>query len=406
MSTARTSRLRALRTLFAASAALAATSSAVPVAAAEHDGFEIAGKDETFVARVKGNAQADARFFDSGGTNQFLVRSARPILDIDVGKHVGFRIAPELAPSPTLQDAYGSVRFAKELRLRVGKFKSPVGMERLIDEADTEFLERAFPTAIAPNRDVGVQLHGEIGPRTLTWAIGVFDGAPDGGSVDGDTGDKKDVAMRVFARPFAQTSLCALRRLGFGVAGTYGTHTGSPASYRTSGQNVFFAFAKDVLQRGAHARFTPQASWYVGPVGAWFEWIRSSMAVVDAKGRGATVVATAWQAGLAWVVTGEDATDEGVAPRRPFDPKHGHYGALEVVARVSELRMGAAAFDGYADPRASARRARAMAVGATWHLQRRVKIVINLERTTFLGGAGDGDRHPELLVGGRLQVAF
>jgi phosphate-selective porin OprO/OprP len=358
------------------------------------------------VARVKGNAQADARFFDGGGTNQFLVRSARPILDIDVGKNVGFRIAPELAPTPTLQDAYGSVRFAKELRLRVGKFKSPVGMERLIDEADTEFLERAFPTAIAPNRDVGVQLHGEIGPRTLTWAIGVFDGAPDGASVDGDVGDKKDVAARVFARPFAETRLWALQRLGFGVAGTYGTHAGAPASYRTSGQNVFFSFAKDVLQSGAHARFSPQASWYVGPVGAWFEWIRSSMALVDAKSRSGNVVVSAWQAGLAWVVTGEDATDEGVAPRRPFDPKNRRFGALEVVARVSELRMGAAAFDGYADAKVSARRARAMAVGATWHLQRRVKVVVDVERTTFVGGAADGDRPTEMLVGGRLQVAF
>jgi phosphate-selective porin OprO/OprP len=309
------------RTLPSFAAALATVTTLAFPAAAEHDGFEIKGKDETFVARVKGNAQADARFFVSGGTDQFLVRSARPILDIDVGQHVGFRIAPELAPTPVLQDAYGSVRYSKELRLRVGKFKSPVGLERLIDEADTPFLERALPTAVAPNRDVGAQLHGEIGPRLLTWAIGIFDGAGDGASVDGDVGDKKDVAARVFARPFASTKILALARLGFGVAGSSGTHAGAPASYRTSGQNVFFSFGKNVVQRGVHTRFSPQASWYVGPVGAWFEWIRSSLALADDKGATLTAHVTAWQVGASWVITGEDATDEGVAPRRGFDPQ-------------------------------------------------------------------------------------
>jgi phosphate-selective porin OprO/OprP len=374
---------------------------------ARADAFEVRGNDDGYVVRVKGIVQADARAFTQGGTNQFLVRSARPILDVDVGTFVGFRIAPELSPTPSLQDAYASLRFDKAIRLRLGKFKSPVGLERLQDEGDVELLERALPTAVAPNRDVGAQLHGELGPRLVTWAVGVFDGAEDGASVDASPRDKKDWAARVFARPFAATTIVALQRLGLGVAGTYGAHTGAPSPYKTSGLSTFFQFGKDVLAAGAHARLMPQASWYVGSVGAWCEWIRSSQTLADGKGRESTAVVTAWQVGAAWVLTGEDATDEGVTPRRAFEPRAGRFGALELVARVAQLRVGEGVFAaGLADPKVSAWRATAWAVGATWHLARRVKGLVNVERTTFVGGAASGDRRAELLIGARLQVAF
>lgn len=386
----------------AVSAMLCAASS--PVWA---DAFEIRGVDDGYVVRVRGIVQADARAFTQGGTNQLLVRSARPILDVDVGRFVGFRLAPELSPAPSLQDAYVSLRFDRAIRLRLGKFKSPVGLERLQDEGDVELLERALPTAVAPNRDVGAQLHGELGPRLVTWAIGIFDGAEDGASVDASARDRKDWAARVFARPFAATSILALQRLGVGIAGTYGTHAGAPSPYKTSGLATFFQFGKDVLAAGAHARLMPQASWYVGPVGAWFEWIRSSQTLTDGKGNDATAIVTAWQVGAAWVITGEDATDEGVTPRSAFEPRAGRLGALELVARVAQLRVGEGVFAaGLADPRLSASRATAWAVGATWHLARRVKALVNVERTTFVGGAPSGDRRAEQLIGARLQVGF
>jgi hypothetical protein len=77
-----------------------------------------------------------------------------------------------------------------------------------------------------------------------------------------------------------------------------------------------------------------------------------------------------------------------------------------VVARYSDFRVDAGAFDGFADAKTSARRARAAGFGVTWHLLRRVKALVNVERTWFDGGAGTGDRNAELLIGSRLQVAF
>jgi phosphate-selective porin OprO/OprP len=39
---------------------------------------------------------------------------------------------------------------------RAGQYKAPVGLERLQSASAIVFLERAFPTELAPNRDRGV----------------------------------------------------------------------------------------------------------------------------------------------------------------------------------------------------------------------------------------------------------
>ena len=40
--------------------------------------------------------------------------------------------------------------------LTAGKFKVPVGLERLESATDIRFIERGFPTSLVPNRDLGV----------------------------------------------------------------------------------------------------------------------------------------------------------------------------------------------------------------------------------------------------------
>ncbi|MFO0793874.1 MAG: hypothetical protein U0586_07405 [Candidatus Brocadiaceae bacterium] len=46
--------------------------------------------------------------------------------------------------------------------LMSGKQKAPLILERLQGDNDFTFLERAYPTYLASNRDVGVMLHGEF----------------------------------------------------------------------------------------------------------------------------------------------------------------------------------------------------------------------------------------------------
>src|SRR5690606_34216164 len=99
-------------------------------------------------------------------------------------------------------------------RIRAGKSKTPFGLERLHSASGMLFFNRAFPTSLAPNRDLGIQLLGDIRSGLVSYAVGVLNGVADGGSADVDTGDSKDVAGRVVVRPFHPLAASRLKGLG------------------------------------------------------------------------------------------------------------------------------------------------------------------------------------------------
>ena len=122
---------------------------------------------------------------------------------------------------------------------------------------------------------------------------------------------------------------------------------------------------------------------------------------------------TAWQIQGSWVLTGEDAGYDGVTPRRPFDPRNGHWGALQLVARYSELDVNNAAFPLFSDPDTSASSAHAWSVGLNWYLNRNLRFNASYSHTTFQGGGGAGlvapattTRQPEQVLFTRLQLGF
>ena len=49
-------------------------------------------------------------------------------------------------------------------QVRAGKFKPPVGLERLQSDDDTNFVERGLPTLLVPQRDIGYQIGGRSPP--------------------------------------------------------------------------------------------------------------------------------------------------------------------------------------------------------------------------------------------------
>src|SRR4030042_647327 len=163
-----------------------------------------------------------------------------------------------------LQDAWLDVDYSPKARVRVGKFKSPVGLERLQAAPAISFVERAYPTAIVPNRDVGVMLHGDLAGGVLAYAAGLFDGAPNGGSVDSDLNDGKDVAGPVFPSPFKRGQ-SALKGLGFGIAGTTGKQSGALPAYRSVGQVSLLTIVSGGTGDGPPHPPPPPASLYSRP---------------------------------------------------------------------------------------------------------------------------------------------
>ncbi len=128
--------------------------------------------------------------------------------------------------SAQIVDAYIDVRPWSWLKLRLGKFKPPIGLERLQSDADMPLLERGLTANLSPTRDVGVQLFGEVLAGIVHYALGVFDGAVDNASADSDKNHAKDFAGRLFFQPFATATW--LGTLGVGVSLSTGKQSGTP----------------------------------------------------------------------------------------------------------------------------------------------------------------------------------
>ncbi|HEX3233518.1 MAG TPA: porin [Gemmatimonadales bacterium] len=411
--------LQRLRELAADSAAAAAKDKVSATASAK-DGFSIKSADGKFAVRLKGLVQTDARIFLSDkaapATTTFFLRRARPILEATVGKYLEFRLQPDFGQGQTvLFDAYSDVKIAPAFAIRVGKFKPAVDLERYQSASDIVFAERALATNLAPNRDIGLQLSGDISTGAFTWQAGIYNGVPDLGNGDGDVSDAKDVAGRVFLQPF---KLGALAGLGFGVAGTTGLERGTIlapalASYRTPGQQTWFKYrsslttpANNIFADGRRSRVAPQAYFYSGPLGLHGEYIQSWQAVTKLAGTPLKLKHTAWQTTGSIFLTGEKNSFKSAAPKKPFDPKAGTFGALELAARYSELSIDDATFPTFANPANTPSKAKAWAIGLNWYLAKAIKVVADYEHTTFTGGTATGDREDENFVATRVQYSF
>ena len=388
-----------------------------PFVAGYKNGFTLQSETGDYVLKITGYAQADGRFAlddDANAvTNTFLLRRVRPILQGTVAKYFDFYLNPDFGGGTTvLQDAYLDVRFTPKLRLRAGKIKTPFGIERLQSGQNLTFVERALPNNLVPNRDVGLQLHGEFAQGVLGYQLAVLNGVPDGGSVDLDGNDGKDLAGRVFLQPWKNKGTSPLRGLGVGFAASDGTANGALRGYSSVSQVSVFSYATTVSASGDRTRWSPQGWLYLGPVGVLAEYVAARHEVQNVVTGKPTTTAqlknTAWSLTGSVLVTGEEATYGGVKPKDFFVPASGKLGALQLVARYNRLEVDPDTFgQGYADPTRSVRRASAWGVGLNWIWNSNVRYVLDYEQTSFAGGvASAGDRPTEKSIQTRLQLSF
>jgi phosphate-selective porin OprO/OprP len=383
-----------------------------PPASVSADGFVIQSRDGDYRLRVGAYVQADGRFYPGDeaklGTDTFLLRRARVLVAGTVAERFEVYLVPDFGGGQAvIQDAYLDARFSSAFRVRIGKFKAASALEQGRSDSNLFFVERGLPSAIAPSRDVGVQIHGEVRDGIFSYALALQNGVVDGSNGDSDVNDGKDTAARAFVQPFKGRK-GPLQGLGFGVAGQIGRQEGiALPTYRSPGQLAMFSYAAGVSLSGTRKRWSPHAHYYVGPFAVFVEYALSSTPLV--KGEAAERVSVdAWQVAASLLLT-KDKTGwtSPVKPARPFDPGKKQWGALELVARVHRLNVGDEAFAiGFADITRSVRSATAWAIGLNWYLNRNIKYVLNYEQTSFGGGAATGDRPREKAILARAQVYF
>ena len=446
----------------------------MPTIEAGSDGFRISSADKQHLLRIGGTVQADGRFFlnnstdpiygnaarqqylnNPAGPDSFFLRQGRIILDGYFFKDVNFKLMADFAGSNLLPDAYLDYTYLSQASLLVGKFKPSIGLERLQGDADTVFLERALPSNLAPNRDVGIQVHGGfgmpgykgdkvVGPidskNAFNYQIGFSDGTGDSGNnttqgtagPSGNLSNNKEFDARVFAQPFQHSGYSLLEGFGVGLSGSFGdpNHQGINAQRTALGQSQFVDYTKGIngstaliTSNGTTARLSPQGYWYAGPFGLLGEYITSSQHLsvgnqaVTNPNNNINQNNKAYQIQASYVVTGEDNSFSGIKPLRNFDPLKGSWGALQIAARWSELSIDNQTFR-VLDPTQSASKASAWTVGANWFLNKNAIIRADLEDVMFLGGAGYNagtaaapryvisNRPSELVFATRFQLAF
>ena len=399
-------------------------------------GFSLKSADGKNQLKLRGTLHLDGRYLDGtdpgGVLDSFQATRVRPTIEGTFANIFDFKITPDFGQGRTvIQDAYVNARFNPAAQLMFGKFKSPVGLERLQSANDMKWVQRAYPTSLAPNRDMGFQLGGDVAGGRFAYQLAYLNGSNDGSSsetfADTDVNDDKEYALRLFAHPFAESDSFAIRGFGIGIAGTYTDQTGNSLqpllpSFRTPGQSTFFRFRQfsttvgapaGTIADGERTRLAPQLYYYAGSFGLMGEYTEVSQdvsRVVPNGVRERTVDTSAWQLALSYFLTGEEASFRGYQPKTRFSLEDNTLGAFELVARVQALSVGDEAFSGgansFADPLASASQADSWGVGLNWYLNENVKWLLDYEHTTFEGGAATGDRTDEDAIQLRLAVGF
>jgi len=416
---------------------LAAKAKEPSAATADEKGFGLRSPDKAYALKFHTLLQADSRWFFrndalSDKADTFLIRRFRPTIDGTVLGIVNFKFTPDFAGGAVaVFDAYADVGPFPWLHLVVGKFKSPLGLERLQSDADLAFVERSLTQNLTPQRDVGAALWGEILGGFVVYHAGVYNGNADAANSDVDANHGKDFVGRLLVQPFKLEGLGAAGDLGLHFAASTGNRFGLPTSaqlpsYKSGGQNSIFAYnapASDptgINTPFAHLRQTrlnPGLFYYYGPLGVLGEFVWSKQGVQKGNTL-ASVKHQAAHATVSFVVGGRNGYN-GATPNQNLDLKKGTWGALEIAARWNYLKLDSATFGNsadttqpvFSDPTKNVSKAQGFAGAVNFIASRAVRLALDFEQTRFTGGAVAADktvadRTTENVLIGRLQLNY
>lgn len=288
------------------------------------------------------------------------------------------------------KDVYGNIRIARGLQVRGGRFRIPFSLEQTTGPTDLDFIERSRIAArLAPGRDTGVVVHGNLFDRGLRYNAGVFanDGDIAATTANLRTG-QRTVAGRVVAQPLRWLPSLVpqwMREVSVGGAATssnvpeglYGIRGRTVASDTT-----FPAY----FVNGNRRRVGAELSWMPGPFSVKAEFIdmreqrlKQSLRAEDLP----DMIQRGWYLSGTWVVTGQRKS-RGL-DRGRYIPFLRRWGAVELTTRYEAIRLASDTSTGLSSRSTRAFNAtrqsdRVWTFGANWYLTQWVKLQANFIR--------------------------
>lgn len=364
----------------------ASRSFAVGVEVNDAVSFELGGKLHVDVGNV-----------DDGTTRQTDAQLRRLRLGISGkwGKHVRTELEYDLAGntglSSTVKNAYIEYRGIPYTQVRVGNMKSAAGFENTTSSNNTLFMERALLSALLPGYATGIQ----VSQNRDRWSVaaGFAGGTPTTLSDMGNVWDEQEL---LYARA---TGLLVNKKSNV-------LHIGGSLSRTDPHQHAtrFSArpetiFASKLLDTGNIRRATQyttqgvDVAWVNGSLLLQGEYVRTA---VERAAR-EDVNLSGWYVAAAYVVTGEaraykksDAQFESISPKQ-------NWGALELVARVSQLDLQSVNISGG--------KMLGHSVGANYYYNDNVRLMLDYSR---MEASPNKSGKPETnnILQARVQVSF
>lgn len=389
---------------------------------------------------------------------------ARPLIEVQIEEDIHFFATPDFGLQQfRFFDGYVDIDHFKTFGLLAGLQKSLVaGMEILENNINVNYA--GYSSTLAPNREIGLMLHGALGASRphpynsmsylgfddwLSYQLGVFNGNADS-SFPGiipinvaeganlyqfstfNTGNKA-FEGRLLMNPFIERQGHLLQNLGIGFAGSAQTvvnKLGLPA-FLSPGRNVIFSFQtyeSISIGQGVRNRIHPQFYWYFKNFGIEGDWAQTLQHLglkfrSHVTGNLPTIrqLNNAGQIQFAYNLTGEDYKIGLIEPHRKFrlfDKLD--FGALQLVFRLSLLDLDPSIFQSsyvnnvgqvqydYSDPRVSVQRANTWTIALNWIWSEHFRMSSEFAHTSFKGGCSTGalsdPEHPGCLTASEEYV--
>lgn len=426
------------------------------VSAKFKDGLSFESGDGEFKAKIAGRVHADYRIFDyndgsnnpalapatitnslvtalgsNAGADTFDIRRARigfeakykeyyeAVLSVDLASSSNTSLSTTATTGTILDVGYLNIAWWQPVQFRFGQFKVPMNLEKVGSSNNTDFLERSYVNALAPNEQIGAMVHG-IPKAGLTYQLGAYTGGPLRSGESDIREDGKEIVGRAtinFAEMMAVPNKEAIYHVGASFSTGDLPQGGVGANGRSEARGATF-FQAPTFRAGAVPLFGNSSRDRIGLEGVFAynqfklqgEWLKQSDDFKTVT-RGYSLDTTNYYGEAMWAITGEKYADlykngalGGIKPIKDFDPNTFTGGAWEIGLRYSKFdasdynALGVGKGVGVADGNITTQaagfaEASAWTAGVKFLPNSNMRIMLNYVDTSFdnaIGGATGG----------------